>query len=121
DRPVDNLGKYAGESPVHMWTSGAVDMWITVAAQSPCQAPGLSGPAGDHPPPECAGPGDPAPPGHALPVSGTEPPLAKTGQDVLRKDHAQADCPRLDQRVPESGLRSTQNTGSEPLCEFWHG
>ena len=33
-----------------MWTSGAVDMWITVAAQSPCQVPGLSPtPPGDHP------------------------------------------------------------------------
>ena len=49
-RSVDDLGKYAGQSPVHMWTSGAVDMWITVAAQSPCQVPGLSPtPPGDHP------------------------------------------------------------------------
>ena len=33
-----------------MWTSGAVDKWITVAAQSPRQAPGLSlTPPGDHP------------------------------------------------------------------------
>ena len=33
-----------------MWTSGAVDMWITVAVQSPCQVPGLSlTPPGDHP------------------------------------------------------------------------
>ena len=47
---MDDLGKYAGKSPVHMWTSGAVDMWITVAAHSPCQAPGLSlTPPGDHP------------------------------------------------------------------------
>ena len=49
-RSVDDLGKYAGKSPVHMWTSGAVDMWITVAVQSPCQVPGLSlTPPGDHP------------------------------------------------------------------------
>ena len=49
-RSVDDLGKYAGKSPVHMWTSGAVDMWITVAARSPCRVPGLSlTPPGDHP------------------------------------------------------------------------
>ena len=49
-RSVDDLGKYAGKPPVYMWTSGAVDMWITVAAQSPCQVPGLSPtPPGDHP------------------------------------------------------------------------
>ncbi len=44
--------------------------------------PGLSlTPPGDHPAPECACPGDPAPPGYAVPVSGTEPPMAKTGQE----------------------------------------
>ena len=76
---MDDLGKYTGKSPVCMWTSGAVDMWITVAVQSPCQAPGLSlTPPGDIRPPECAGPGDPAPPGCAVPVSGTEP---ADGQD----------------------------------------
>ena len=33
-----------------MWTSGAVGMWITVAAQSPRQVPGLSlTPPGNHP------------------------------------------------------------------------
>ena len=38
-----------------------------------------------------------------------------------RQDHAQADHPRLDQRIPQSGLTSTENTSSESLCEFWHG
>lgn len=28
---------------------------------------------------------------------------------------------RLDQRVSKSGLTSSENTSSEPLCEFWHG
>ena len=39
---MDDLGKYAAQSPVYMWTSGAVDMWITVPVQSPCKAHGLS-------------------------------------------------------------------------------
>ncbi len=38
-----------------------------------------------------------------------------------RPDQAQAGRPRVDQRVSESGLTSTENTSSEPLCEFWHG
>ena len=50
DRYVDNLGKYTVQPPAHMWTSGPVDMWITVAVPSPCQPPGPSlTPPGDHP------------------------------------------------------------------------
>ena len=68
-----------------MWTSGAVDMWITVAVQTPLPGPGLSlTPPGDHPATGSACSGDPAPPGHTVPVSGTEPPMAKTGQGVGR-------------------------------------
>jgi hypothetical protein len=42
-------------------------------------------------------------------------------QQYLQRHHVQAGRPRVDQRVSESGLTSTENTSSEPLCEFWHG
>jgi hypothetical protein len=38
-----------------------------------------------------------------------------------RQDRAQAGRLRLDQRVSESGLTSSENTSSETLCEFWQG
>ncbi len=70
--------------------------------------PGLSlTPPGDHPAPECACPGDPAPPGYAVPVSGTEPPMAKTGQGVRRcalsRLRARTLTPRLGSAARMSG------------------
>ncbi len=40
---MDDLGKFAGESPVHMWTSGAVDMWITNAPSGADRRAGEAG------------------------------------------------------------------------------
>ena len=115
---MDDLGKYAAEPPVHMWTSGAVDMWITVPAQSPCQAPGLSlTPPGDHPAPGGAGPGDPAPPGHA---GGAEEVIAvrvgdEDGGHVLaRRDHQGRQGPRL---VLTAAAADSGATGEPlPIC-----
>ena len=61
-----------------MWTSGAVGMWITVAMQSPCQAPGLSlTPPGDHP---AAGMRLSRRPG-AAPLRGAVAPFHRSDQD----------------------------------------
>jgi putative transposase len=46
---------------------------------------------------------------------------ARPGDRYDHPDRAQAGRPRLDQRVPESSLISTENTSSEQSCEFWHG
>ena len=50
------------------------------------------------------------------------PPLHEPGQAVdMTGKIAQAGHLRLDQRVSESGLTSSENTSSEPSYEFWHG
>ena len=45
---------------------------------------------------------------------------ARPADRHCRADRTQADRPRPDQRVPESSLTGTENTSSEPMCEFWH-
>jgi hypothetical protein len=59
----------------------------------------------------------------AAPVAGTATSAARArpGGRCDHPDHAQIGRPRLDQRVPQSSLMSTENTSSEQLCEFWHG
>ena len=59
----------------------------------------------------------------AAPVAGTTTSAARArpAGRYDRPDQAQAGRPRPDQRVPESSLTSTENTSSEPVCEFWHG
>src|SRR5438105_4465932 len=46
---------------------------------------------------------------------------ARPGGQYDSQDQARASHPRVDQRVSESSLASTENTRSESCCEFWQG
>jgi hypothetical protein len=59
----------------------------------------------------------------AAPVAGTATSTARARASGRcdRPDQAHPRRPGPDQRVSESGLTSTGNTSSDPVCELWHG